>query len=101
MHSDQGYFDSLPSSPDATLDNEELDVMGDSFCAEQVHAEATAHIQRLIVAVARGSARHVLAGVAALQAFKTGQLQHSVVNSLWPMQDIFGGDMPDTVASAV
>ena len=47
------------------LDNEEL-VMGDSFCAEQVHAEATAHVQRLRVAVARGSARHVLAGVAAL-----------------------------------
>ena len=72
------------------VDNKQL-VMGDAFNVEEAHAGATKHVQRLSVAVARGSARHaaVLAGVAALhvQAFKTGHLRSSVVQSMWPTQD--------------
>ena len=71
------------------LDNEQL-VMGDAYSVEDAHAQATKHVQRLSVALARGSARHVLAGVAALhgQSFKTGHLQSSVVESMWPTADI-------------
>jgi hypothetical protein len=70
-------------------DTEEL-VMGDSFSEEQVHAEFTSHVRSLTVAVARGNARHVLAGVAALhsQTLRTGQLQPAVTATIWPVPEI-------------